>query len=92
MIDSIIEVNNMDKKLESRIARLEKILSKNHIKNEQMFSTEDIKLAIKDAYNALVFLHNALDDDGSPKTDTVENMLNELQYVADNWRINVGAY
>lgn len=82
----------MDKKLEARIAKLEKILSKNHIKNEQMFSDEDIKLAIKDTYNALIFLHNALNDEGSPKADTVENMLDELQYVADNWRINVGTY
>lgn len=82
----------MDKKLEARIARLEKMFSKNHIKNEQMFSAGDIKLAIKDTYNALVFLHDALGDEDSSKTDTVENMLDELQYVADNWRINVGAY
>lgn len=82
----------MDKNLEARIARLENILSKKNIKNEQTFNAEDIKLAIKDTYNALVFLHNALNDEGSPKADTVENMLNELQYVADNWKINVGAY
>jgi hypothetical protein len=83
----------MDRKLESRIARLERILSKRAAKNEQMFSKADISEAIKDAYNALIFLQNASSDlDSNDCYETVSSMLDDLQDVANNWGINVGSY
>lgn len=83
----------MDRKLESRIARLERMISKRARKNEQMFDKADIIAAIKDAYNALIFLQNASSDlDSNDCYETVSSMLDELQDVADNWGINVGSY
>jgi len=83
----------MNNKLESRIARLERMLSKRAVKNEQMFNTADISEAIKDAYNALIFLQNASSDlDSDDCYETINSMLDELQDVADNWGINVGSY
>lgn len=83
----------MDRKLESRIARLERMISKRAIKNEQMFDKADISAAVKDAYNALIFLQNASSDlDSKACYRTVSSMLDELQDVADNWGINVGSY
>lgn len=83
----------MNNKLESRIARLERMISKRAVKNEQMFDKADISAAIKDAYSALIFLQNASSDlDSNDCYETVSSMLDELQVVADNWGINVGSY
>lgn len=79
----------MDKKLEARIARLEKKLLK-----EGRFKAEQIKEALDNADEALIFLQNASsdfsDDVGGECFEIIDNMLKELLrvgylYKADGW-------
>lgn len=79
----------MDKKLEARIARLEKKLLK-----EGRFKAEQIKEALEDANEALIFLQNAssdLDSDAGDRCyELVDKMLTALLQVgalfkADGW-------
>lgn len=88
----------MDKKLEARIRRLEKMLNRKSVKYEEMplFKEADIRNAVRDAHTAILFLKDASSNLGQNAWEAVDtitdNMIDELQAVADNWNIEVGTY
>ena len=77
----------MDKKLESRIARLERLISCKQVKNESML-TNDLNKAIRglsmadkvlvELVNEYYGTDNPMRDRWSTMTDQIEDMIDEL--------------